>query len=437
MKDIIRDRLNKMEDLEQRSMLKNLMTGVFLNLVEYQETLNKQIEQRVFDEVENQEGKYDIHITLIDREDYDPIHEFLRPMLVSDLDNQTLNISGVAELVRNGGELPLFSMFLEMDTRLIWELILSERVFQGTMITNAGTYPLYFKLQQNLSYLHEIEKLYQSFMLNGMNWRTINLPYLYKFVNCVLIGGDGEPAVHEEVKEIVVLLEEYEVYKRSGVIPLWNLERINQRNTGFPMPAIDRINFEHTLSLRHEGIEHGYLVDASEADVRYILRSEDRLVIVTSRNESGEWGLVKIIKPSMTNLTYFPYPVFTNRRKEQFAVRLAENKGQIIRSKAEILRIVNSLESAEGIELVEIQIHDSMRKGAEFGNASSLTYPLNPFVSDGIRTDHGKPIMKLGFKLEAKDRGRFPEFLEVDVLSFIVAEIQRCFPDYRCEGEYL
>ena len=60
MKDIIRDRLNKMEDLEQRSMLKNLMTGVFLNLVEYQETLNKQIEQRVFDGGENQEGKYDL-----------------------------------------------------------------------------------------------------------------------------------------------------------------------------------------------------------------------------------------------------------------------------------------------------------------------------------------------------------------------------------------
>lgn len=104
MKDIIRDRLNKMEDLEQRRMLKDLMTGVFLNLVEYQETLNKQIEQRVFDEVKNQEGKYELHITLIDREDYDPIHEFLRPMLSSDLNNQVLDISGVAELVRNGGK---------------------------------------------------------------------------------------------------------------------------------------------------------------------------------------------------------------------------------------------------------------------------------------------------------------------------------------------
>ncbi|KOY15760.1 hypothetical protein [Paenibacillus xylanivorans] len=437
MKDIIRDRLNKMEDLEQRRMLKDLMTGVFLNLVEYQETLNKQIEQRVFDEVKNQEGKYELHITLIDREDYDPIHEFLRPMLSSDLNNQVLDISGVAELVRNGGEIPLFSLFLEMGTQQIWELLSSERIFKGTMITNAGEYPLFFKLKQNLSYINEIEKLYQSFMLIGMNWRTINLPYIYKFVDCVLVGGEGEPAIHEEVKEIVLSLEEYDVYKRSGVIPLWNLERISQRNTGFPMPAIDRINFEHTLSLRQEGIDHGYLVDASEADVRYILRSEDRLVIVTPRNESGEWGLVKIIKPSLTKLTHFPYPTFSNRRKEQFTVRLAENKGQIIRSKAEILRIVSSLEAAEGIELVEIQILDPVKNGQMLGDTSSLTYSLNSFVSDGIRTDHGKPVMKLVFRFEAGGRERIPKFLEVDVLSYIVAEIQRYFPDYRCEGAYL
>lgn len=437
MKDIIRDRLNKMEDLEQRRVLKNLMTGVFLNLVEYQEELNRQIEQRVFDEVENQEAKYELHITLIDREDYDPIHEFLRPMLYSDLNNQMLDITGVAELVRNGGEIPLFSLFLEMETKQIWELISSQRIFKGTMVTNAGTYPLFFKLKQNLSYVNEIEKLYQSFMLNGMNWRTVNLPYIYKFVDCVLVGGEGEPALHEEIKEIVVSLEEYDVFKRSGVIPLWNLERISQRNTGFPMPAIDRINFEHTLSLRQEGAQHGYLVDASEADVRYILRSEDRLVIVTPRNESGEWGLVKIIKPSMTNLTHFPYPVFSNRRNEQFTVRLAENRGRIIRSKAEILRIVHSLEASEGIELVDIEIREPSKNSEMLSASSSMTYPLNPFVSEGIRTNYGKPVMNLAFRLETNGNRKLPKFLEADVLSYIVAEIQTYFPDYRCEGAYL
>ncbi|MCW3791444.1 normocyte-binding protein [Paenibacillus sp. LS1] len=438
MKDMIRDRLNKMEDLEQRRMLKDLMTGVFLNLVEYQETLNKQIEQRVFDEVEHLEDKFDFYTSLINRDDYDPIHEFLSPVIASDLDNQILDVSGVVQVVRDGGELSLFTLFLELETEQIRRLLESDRTFKGILTTNAGTYPLTFRLKSNLTYLKEIEKLYHAFMLNGVSWRTINFPYIFKFVDCVLVGGEGEPAVHEEIKEISISLEEYDAYKRSDIIPLWNLESITQRNTGFPMPAIDRVNYEHTLSLRKEGTEHGYLVDGTQGDIRYIQRTEDKLIIVTPRDASGDWNMLKITNPSTTNLSHFPYPVCSNHRQETFVTRFAEGQSRGIRSKAEITRILNSLEALKGFELVDIKVEDPLEGKVKIvTKEKSVTYPLNTFVSDSIRTKHGKPVMNLSIRVDKGIQSSIPEFLHTDVLSFLVAEVQRYLPEYCCEGTCL
>ncbi|MBE0341235.1 normocyte-binding protein, partial [Paenibacillus sp. 28ISP30-2] len=59
MKELVQDRLSKMDDLEQRRLLKNMMAGVFMNLVEYQEEMTRQLERRVFEEIENTEEKFD------------------------------------------------------------------------------------------------------------------------------------------------------------------------------------------------------------------------------------------------------------------------------------------------------------------------------------------------------------------------------------------
>ena len=55
MKDIIIDKLSKMEDLEQRKILKDIISGVFLNLIDYQESFNKNLEERIFSEIEDKE----------------------------------------------------------------------------------------------------------------------------------------------------------------------------------------------------------------------------------------------------------------------------------------------------------------------------------------------------------------------------------------------
>lgn len=194
MKDIIRDRLNKMEDLEQRRILKDLMTGVFLNLVEYQETLNKQIEQRVFDEVVPLEERHDVYVTLCPREDLDPIHEFLYPILPEDAAPQTVYLSEASEALARKEEMKLFTFYMECGQQELQSLLKSNRTFHGEIVTSEGRHAITVRLKSSTAYISKIEELYRVFRKNSLPWKSINAPYVFKFVDCVLVGSDDGDA---------------------------------------------------------------------------------------------------------------------------------------------------------------------------------------------------------------------------------------------------
>ncbi len=97
MKDIILDRLNKMEDLEQRKILKNILMGAFDNLINHEEEMYKSLENSVFNEVEDIEGKYDVYVTLCSRKKVDPIDEFLHPMIKEDVEEKEYDIKQIFE----------------------------------------------------------------------------------------------------------------------------------------------------------------------------------------------------------------------------------------------------------------------------------------------------------------------------------------------------
>ena len=82
------ERLRKIDDLGQRQILKDIMSGVFVNLIDYQNESNQRLEERIFNEVDDIENKYDVYVALSSIEEIDPIHDYLFPLLPSDLENQ-------------------------------------------------------------------------------------------------------------------------------------------------------------------------------------------------------------------------------------------------------------------------------------------------------------------------------------------------------------
>ncbi|MEK4063884.1 MULTISPECIES: normocyte-binding protein [unclassified Paenibacillus] len=430
MKDIIRDRLNKMEDLEQRRMLKDVMTGLFLNLVEYQETLNRQIEERVFNELEPEEVRHDVYASLCPREELDPLHEFLYPMVPGDSEPQFINLAEVAAALSKQEEMKLCTLFLQCDTSQIRSLARSKRQFKGEMITSGGRYEITVRLKQSSVYTERIEELYRIFRKNSLPWKTVHIPYAYKFMDCILISCASEWDNQETVKQISIQLEELEPYKHMNLVPIWNIQRMEMKIGGFPVPAADRVNYEHVLPLRRTGTEHGYLVDGEEANIRYIKRSEEEITVVSPLDKSDSWTMLKVTRPMNSGIGRMHYPLLSNRRQEGYIGRYVRQAGSPVRSKGGIARLTGAFEVSREVELEDVKI---LPPGQEI----PLTYELNSFVSDQVRVQTDKYRMRLLFSAVARDRSLAGSYLSDDVLSFLVSEVQLVFPEYRCEGAWV
>lgn len=424
MKEFVADRLRKIENLEQRQLLKDIVSGVFMNLVEYQEEMNRKLEERVFSEIEDWADNDDIYVTLCAKEDIDPIHEYLYPMIPSDLEATTFNSEEMLHALRRKEEVSLLTIFLESDFSEIKTLLTHQRSFTGRILTTDGHYDIKVSLRQNNSYIQEIEKLYHIFQTNALPWKTVNNPFAYKFFDVIVIDCPQFNA-EEEIIEITLDLEEFEAKKRFDMIPLWNIEKIEMKNMGFPIPAIDKVNYEHVLSIRKTSSAHGYLVDVEGESIRYIKRSENEITIVCPQEKSGIWKLLKITSFDRDKVGSLSYELVSNQRVNRFSNKYINKQSVIVKTKGEIIRMVNSFEIAQSVELVDVEIRDR-------GLGEKVSYPMNPFISDHIGDESNKKVMSLLFRSREEKT-----FISNDCLSFLVSEIQRYFSEYRCEGSWV
>lgn len=424
MKELMIERLRKIEDLEQRQLLKDIVSGVFVNLIDYQNDMNNRLEERIFNEMDDVENRFDIYVTLSSKEDVDPIHECLFPMRPADLESKSINIKKMLEAFRNKESAELFTLFLECDSMQIQQLLAKQRLFSGKLVTTNGQVEIKVSLTQNTDYLQEMNKLYPLFQINGLPWKTINHPFVYKFFNINLVDC---PPLDEnaEITEIIVDLEEYEDKKRLNMVPLWNIERHEVKNVGFPIPAIDKVNYEHVLSIRKIGNEHGYLVEADEENVRYVKRSDNELTIVSPRDKSGVWQLIKIAKMADEKIGKLHYELVSNRRIEHFIHKFVNKYTATVKTKGEITRMINSFEAANSFELVDIEIVDAY-------SGTSFTHSVNTFLTEMIGENNHKKTMLLKFKANEERN-----FIANDILSFLVSEVQRHFFEYECVGVWL
>lgn len=418
------ERLRKIEDLEQRQLLKDIVSGVFVNLIDYQDEMNRKLEERVFNEIEDVENRFDIYVTLSSKEDVDPIHQCLFPMRPADLETKVIDTAKLLQSLKNKEQAVLCTLFLECDSIQIQQLLVEKRRFNGTLVTTEGQVEIKVSLSRNSDYLQEIDKLYPIFQINGLPWKTINHPYAYKFLDVNLV--DCPPLNQDtEIIDMIVDLEEYESKKRLDMVPLWNIERHEVKNVGFPIPAIDKINYEHVLSIRKIGNEHGYLVEADEENVRYVKRSDNELTIVSPQDKSGVWQLIKIAKMEDEKIGKLHYELVSNRRIEHFMHKFASKYTANVKTKGEITRMINSFEAAVSVELVDVDIVDSFSR-------AGFTHSANPFLTEMIGENSHKKTMLLKFKAKAKK-----DFIANDILSFLVSEVQRHFFEYKCVGVWL
>uniref|UniRef100_UPI00286F76E0 normocyte-binding protein n=1 Tax=Anaerosporobacter sp. TaxID=1872529 RepID=UPI00286F76E0 len=300
-----------------------------------------------------------------------------------------------------------------------------KEIYTGKIYTEKHEYTIQIRLRQSDIYRKGIEELYQAFIRNGVIWTTLNCPYVEKFADVHLIGIDEKMELGEEIIDIQFDLGEYNRYQKRDMVPLWNVKTVLLPSLTFPVPADDHVNYQHEVTLEKEGTEHGYLVCLDESFNGYVKRREDTLTLIAPVSNMSNWEIKKVVTPPKeTTLRSNIYDLMTNQTQNSFINRFSKKQGKVIRTKAELVRVIQSFEVAKSIHLVEFTIMDSSKKKKE-------SYPMDFFLVDEIREQNSKKILLLDFQAEEFD------FLTRDKISFLVSELQQYFPEYLCEGRLL
>lgn len=421
MREEYRKNLNRIADLQERRLLREILDGVLEELLSYDEAMFQKIEERVFGEMEYQEMNYSVVTSITSLDRYDPIHEYLFPMEAEDVKGEHAKLA--VQVSPKNGQLCLEKLFLECDVLTIQDILKRDSSYSGMLFTDLGEHKILVKLCRNTEYLSKIALLYDTFQKNGIPWVTVYCPYLFKFVDVMLTECQPKMQQEEVCQRIEVSFGELEPYIRRNQIPLWNIDCYQAQTMMFPVPILDGVNYEHLIPVKKNSINCGYLVVIPEGFSCYMKQNRETLIITAPVDTMQKWELMRIV-PVKEKGEQSRYPLMKNSAKDSFLNRLERNGKFFIRTEGELMRLLDSFEVSQGLELVEVQIGEKPPEHPE-------TYSMNFFLTDGIREERYKKCMRLLFQRKGET-----SFLDFDRISFLVSEAQRAFPEYFCVGQF-
>lgn len=427
MKDMIRDEISSISNLEERVAFKELMEGVFLALYDTNEKMYQELEKRVMDDLAYDINRYLIKTGLIEKAYLDRSHHQMSPMCMEDLEEQPCRISDIKKGLEQNGEFPISTVFIQCDALDIQQLFSKQEAFSG-IIKAGAEYPVLVKLKKSRRYLDKIEHLYHLFMKNGVPWKTINAPYIFKMADvCIVEIGDeaADEAVNE--KQVTGLQTDFLGYNgciHYDMVPIWNVGHLKLDSIGFPIACGDHKNYEHVLSIRDYGTEHIYLVD-EQAGIRKVRQSGEKLLVTGEIANVKKWDVYVIKTGTNSRIDRYTYPVMENLRKDGFSERLRQRTDQKVKTKAELERFIRGFGLDSFVEYQDCSLE-------ELGGRALESYPMNFFIKDEIRDGSVSKSLILSFKPQGKE-----DWLLRDLVSFITSEVQELYPEYRCGGRLI
>lgn len=422
----IYEKLNEITDLNDRVLLKKIMSSVFEALEEYSNDRINDLEKRVFNELQYVKEKYNIYSTIAKRDKLDITDEFLFPILSEDAEEKTYNTKEIIKALRRNKPQNMFKIFLKCDYLIFKEFVKKNFNIKGTIKTKKKTHEAYFKVVENKQYTDKVKKLYKSFINSNITWSTINNPYIHKIADVILIGCEDEIINDEEILEIEIDFGDYNQFVEYDMVPLWNIKELSLKCEGFPVPCIDKVNYEHNISISKQGQKNGYLVDDENEDIEWVTFTKKSVLIASKVSDSVHWKLWSITAFNKDKNKKHDYELMTNEVNMNFANKLAFEKPYTIKTKTELSRVINSYKVSKYLIFNNVKLTD------ECADDVKQTYDVNDFIIDEIREENIKKSLILYFEPLNKEN-----YLNKDILSFLVSEVQLLYPEYKCEGRLI
>lgn len=412
------ERALELQNLEDRSFYKTVVEKMMLELFQHIKEEQNALEGRIFSELKAEKYAYAIYIGLIDRDHYDATDEFLVPICLSDVKNDPISIADALD-----AEAPklLGTIFVQHNAQEVQRFGASTQTFQGIIQTDVGEYQAFFRVKRSNRYLEQIAELYHVYLNNRIPWTTVCTAYLHKMFDVFLEKAEGlDKKSDAKIQRVKIDFGSYEEFVRRDVIPLWNLPIVQKNTSVYPVPCADHTHFEHIIFAHRLKAGCRYLVKNDTPSLQGTRYLNGDLYITCANAQPAAWSLFQV-NPKPVRMNYL-YPVLSNQPKECFSADLKEYYRQGVKTKGELRRVIESY-GYEGI----VEFQDSELQVAIA--APAQTYDMDNFITDEFRTQKSREVMLLRFGAVDPEN-----YLNMDIMSFLVTQAQKLFPEYECRG---
>lgn len=417
----VNSRLLEISDLEQRVLYKEIVGDLLKKLYFYNETAYKELEQRILSESNLRESDFAVSLTLTDKKHYDVTDSYMYPMKLSDTLETEYSLNDIESALKEKSAFRMYTVFFKISASSMNDLLSSNRVFHGFVQTEKREYKASFKITRNNEYLQLIQQLYEIFIANSRAWNTVCQAYLTKLCDVNLYETE-EIGRGEQVQKIQVDFEEYEGCVLYDVIPMWNLRSIREKTNTYPDAAIDKINYEHMIFAHRLKPNCQYLIKNTDVEIANIRRQNGDLIITCPVDKPVEWEMYQVNKES--NEQTYMYPVLTNMCKESFSNNFAEMNRKSIKTKAEMARVIESFQYNDVLKFIGYEIVQQVSEELVASN-----YNMDDFIIDEVRMENRQQSLVLSFVPNDREY-----YLNEDIMSFLITQIQKIFPEYLCLG---
>lgn len=125
-------------------------------------------------------------------------------------------------------------------------------------------------------------------------------------------------------------------------------------------------------------------------------------------------------------MSAYEYEIMSNKVNVNFSNKISLENRYSIKTKNELARLINSFEVSKYLKFKDAVLED-------YEDIScNENYDVNDFIIDEIRNENLKN--KLILQFEPLDKANY---LNNDILSFLVSEVSFIYPEYKCEGKLL
>ncbi len=397
----IKKHLKDIDDLGERRFAKELLIESLGRVLKWTEGKYDALEQRIQNELDVPWKYFNVFMTIVDKENYDPINSFWFPVCEED--------------VRRNGRQTCETVYLAAD-EAVCKAFMEQRTLTG--IKEETGQSVCFRIERSRKYQESMEKLYALFTSNHVPWQTVHMGHMERFFDLIPMGDLPDKP------EGVFRYREWDSYIQRGKMLLWNIQKMTVRTGEYRIPCIDEVFYEHNVYLPEERDEEdGYLAEAGD-DILSVRYEKNKILLKTPKETLEDVFIYRLHQKEPEQSIGYHYPILSNCKKDNLSARYSQQTGNFIQTPLELYRRIEEMAGGYRLRILGYEIVDRAEE-------HYLSGDMNDFTGVRIFSHDNRKILLIRI---GKEEGNQEDYLLEAQVRYILSQLQMEFLEYRCMG---